>query len=100
MPRSYIRKQQLKKYHKRTFYISTNRWTKNTAENVKLGMEARKANMQRTSKSSLCSCKWCQTGYCHNNKTTTICNICKKQIPVCEECIQKKNYVSKKCNKL
>ncbi|KAL2729148.1 hypothetical protein V1477_016629 [Vespula maculifrons] len=50
MPRSYIRKQQLKKYHKKTFYISTNRWTKNTAENVKLGMEARKANMQRTSK--------------------------------------------------
>ncbi|KAF7401502.1 hypothetical protein HZH68_007322 [Vespula germanica] len=38
-------------------FLQFTKWTKNTAENVKLGMEARKANMQRTSKSSLCSCK-------------------------------------------
>lgn len=39
--------------------------------------------------------KWCQIGYCNNNKTTTICDICKKNL--CGKCTQRKIYVCKNC---
>ncbi|CAD1478542.1 unnamed protein product, partial [Heterotrigona itama] len=60
------------------------------ADNVKSRIELKAAEFQSTSKNSPYSCKWCQIGYCNNNKSTTICNLCKKY--VCGKCTQKKLY--------
>ena len=67
------------------------------ADNEKLRIEQRASKIQSTSKNSPYSRKWCQIRYCNNNKTTIICNLCKKY--VCGKCTQKKVYVCKKCNK-
>ncbi|XP_033319032.1 uncharacterized protein LOC117216437 [Bombus bifarius] len=66
------------------------------ADNEKSRIEQRASEIQGTSKNSPYSRKWCQIGYCNNNKTTTICNLRKKY--VCGKCTQKKLYVCKKCD--
>jgi hypothetical protein len=41
--------------------------------------------------------KWCQIGYCNNNKTTNICNTCKKN--VCGKCTHSKIYICRNCDR-
>ena len=48
------------------------------ADNEESRMEQRASEIQSTSKNSPYSRKWYELGYCNNNKTSTICNLCKK----------------------
>lgn len=41
--------------------------------------------------------KWCQIGYCNNNKTTNICNKCKKSL--CGKCTKSKIYICRNCER-
>ena len=66
------------------------------ADNEKSRIEHKASEIQSTSKNSSYSRKWCQIGYCDNNKIITICNLCKKY--VCGKCTQKKVYVCTKCD--
>lgn len=60
----------------------------NATEDVKPRIELQESN-------ELCSHKSCLIRYYNNNKTTIICNTCRKY--VCGKCTQKKN-VCKKCD--
>lgn len=48
-----------------------------------------------TTSSTTSTRKWCQIGYCNNNKTANIFSTCKKS--VCGKCTQNKLYICKKC---
>ena len=93
MPGFYIRKPQMSRYPEKILFQLADELA---TDNEKSRIEQRAFEIQSTSKKSLYSRKWCQIGYCNNNKTTTICNLCKKY--VCGKCTQKKVYVCKKCN--
>ena len=67
------------------------------ADNEKSRIEQRASEIRSTSKNSPYSRKWYQIGYCNNNKTTIICNVCKKY--VCGKCTQKNIHVYKKYDK-
>ena len=62
------------------------------ADNEKSRVKQRASEVQSTSKNSR---KCCQIGYYNNNKTTIICNVCKKY--ACGKCTQNKVNVCKKC---
>ena len=57
-------------------------------DNEKSRIEQRASEIQSTSNNSAYSHKFCQIGYCNNNRTTTMCNVCKKY--VFGKCRQKK----------
>ncbi|XP_071871615.1 uncharacterized protein [Bombus fervidus] len=66
------------------------------AGNEKSRIGQRVSEIQSTSKYSPYPRKSCQIGYCNNNKTNAICDLCQKH--VCGKCTQKKLYVCKKCD--
>lgn len=82
------------------FYLAkelTEEWIETKTEKVPKNISGKEELLKTISEANdqILTRKWCQVGYCNNNKTKNMCYVCKKN--VCGKCGTNKGYICKKC---